>query len=99
MADQTAERYGQIKAFQDLIRGTMDGLHKAVTPHALATELDARIPAWEGRDAEFAGVLKELRGQAFHMSLPHIRTVVEKLCAHLQVNLDRIEKDVRRVTR
>ena len=68
----------------------------ATSPQSsLASAFDERIPAWEKEDAEFATLLREVRGQAYAMSLPHLKSVVYRLCEHLQVNLDRIDRESR----
>ena len=92
MLNPTTEAFKKLKAFKELVSATTKALQAAQTPSTLVTAIDERIQEWEVADAEFAGVLKDLRGQAFGMTMPHIRAVTTKLCDHLKINLARIEK-------
>jgi len=92
MSNPTTESFKKLKAFKELVSATTKGLQAAQTPSALVAAIDERIQEWESSDAEFAGVLKELRGQAFGMTMPHIHAVTTKLCDHLKINIARIEK-------
>jgi len=92
MADRVVEEYKRVKGFRDLVESTISALGAAGTPHALVRAIDGILPQWEQADKEFASVLKEVKGQAFSMELPHLRAVTQKLREHLEVNLSRIEK-------
>ena len=92
MKDPTIESYKKVKAFRDLIADTLKALEQAQTPVGLVSAIDSKLKDWEAEDNDFATVLRDLKGQAYSMSMPHIRAVTNKLCEHLRINLARIEK-------
>ncbi len=94
MANPTTEAFKKFKAFKELVSATTRALQGAQTPSMLVVAIEEHLGEWESTDPEFAGVLKELRGQAFGMTMPHIRAVTTKLCDHLKINLARVEKSV-----
>jgi hypothetical protein len=95
MADPTTEAYAKAKAFRDLVAGTMEDLKAAATQSSLAAAIDARLAAWDAADADFAEVLRDLRGQAYSIGLPHLREIKKTLAAHLKTNLDRIDAELK----
>ena len=95
MADPRMAELEKVRQFRKLVTETIAAFRNAQSQSALASALDERIPAWEKADAEFAGLLREVRGQAYAMSLTHLKSVVYRLCEHLQVNLDRVDRESR----
>lgn len=96
MPNPTIEKYKQIAQFRDLISDTIKALKSAKTQTELANALDSKIPEWEATDQEFAEILKDLRGKTYYLDLPHVKGVVTKVCEHLEINLKRVEKDLRK---
>ncbi len=97
MADALVLEHQKLKKFRDLVSGTIDDLRQATTPSALAQAIDRHLPAWEAADGDFAAVLRDLRGQAYAMGPQHLRAVAAKLSEHLKVNLDWIDKNLKKV--
>ena len=97
MADPRVQEHQKVKEFRDLVSGTIGDLRLATTPSALARAIDQHLPGWETADPDFAAVLRDLRGQAYAMGPQHLRAVSAKLCEHLQVNLDWIDKSLQKL--
>jgi len=96
MSNPTVDAFLKAKAFRELVSGTLAELKQAQTPASLASVIDNRVAAWETADPDFATVLRDLKGAAYSMTLPHVRAVAFRLCEHLQVNLDRIDAESRK---
>ncbi|MBM4394670.1 MAG: hypothetical protein FJ087_03145 [Deltaproteobacteria bacterium] len=96
MADRVVEEFKKLSEFRDLISATIAALQGAATATALVRAIDDRIAGWEKADPDFASVLREVKGQAYSLQPQHLKAVANKVCEHLRVNLDRIEKGLRK---
>jgi hypothetical protein len=82
-----SKEWKALKAFSELIEATIRDLNSASMPAQLAAAVDARLGAWEAADAEFAAVLKQIKGQVWSMETAHLRAIRERIVGHLETNL------------
>lgn len=97
-ADPTVARK-QLQGFADLIAKTRDGLRAVGAPSQLSGAVDDVIADWERIDADFASVLRDLKGQAWSMQADHLRAVREKLVQHLDANLGHVNAQLAQLRR
>jgi hypothetical protein len=93
--DLTIKDFEKLGEFRKVIEKTIQSLEPIRQPHQLTIQIDQLLEIWDKTDDQFAGVLREVRNQAYSMKPEHLVAVVNKLCEHLKVNLESVNSKLK----
>jgi len=90
------KEYTELKNFRDLIKQTVDRLRQAQSQGALSQAVGDVAPKWDGVDADFAAVLRNVGNSVWQMPFVQVRPTVNAICDHLGGQLADINEQLAR---
>lgn len=81
------KEWARVKAFRDLIQQTLKSIEGAAGQGALAAAASESAGKWDGTDAEFAALLRDLAQSVWQMPFAQVRPTVQAIVNHLKSEL------------